>query len=285
METILERLAERFSPTAVAAWIADVLPDLVTALLVFLVFYLLWRVLAKAFSVVEARTHVDPTGGAFIRAALKYVVLTIGVLTALTEVGVNVAAIVASLGVVGLTIGFAARDTLSNLISGIFIFWDRPFVVGDLVEVGEVYGRVENITLRSTRVVTPDGKMLAIPNSTIINSIVASYTNYPHLRLDIDVTVGVDEDIDRIRTIFLEVIGDNPRYMQDPPPTAVVKALNDYNVEMQFRVWIHDEKQHIPDRFELREKIYEALRARGVEMPYETIQLAPFRHEEARSAG
>lgn len=284
MEIILERLAERFSPAAIAAWIADVLPDLITALLVFVIFYVAWRVLAKAFALVETRTHIDETAGAFVRAALKYVVLTIGLLTALTEIGVNVAAIVASLGVVGLTVGFAARDTLSNLISGIFIFWDRPFVVGDLIEIDEVYGRVENVTLRSTRVVTPDGKMIAIPNATIINSMVASYSNFPHLRLDIDVTIGVDEDFGRVRAILMTVLGERPEFMQDPPARAVVKALNDYNTEVQFQVWIHDEKQHIPLRFELRELLYEALRGAGVEMPYETVQLAPFRHEETRSA-
>jgi small conductance mechanosensitive channel len=82
----------------------------------------------------------------------------------------------ASLGIAGLTLGFAAKDTLSNVISGLFIFWDRPFVVGDLIEMDGKYGRVEDITLRSTRVVTPDGKMLAIPNSAIVNSSVWSRT-------------------------------------------------------------------------------------------------------------
>ena len=82
---------------------------------------------------------------------------------------VDTSAALASLGIAGLTIGFAARDALSNLISGILIFIDRPFVVGDLVEIEDHYGKVSAITLRSTRIITSDGKMLAVPNAEIIN--------------------------------------------------------------------------------------------------------------------
>ena len=201
---------------------------------------------------------------------------TIAVLTALSELGINTASFLASLGIAGLTLGFAAKDTLSNVISGLFIFWDRPFVVGDLIEMEGKYGRVEDITLRSTRVVTPDGKMLAIPNSAIVNSTVASYTNFPHLRLEIDLTVGVEEDLGRISAIFLELVKGDRRFKTDPPAEMVVTAINDYNVAVQFRVWLVNEKQHIPERFELRQRIFEAMRAAGVEMPYETFPLAPF---------
>ena len=179
-------------------------------------------------------------------------------------------------GIAGLTIGFAARDALSNLISGILIFWDRPFVIGDLVEVGGQYGRVDKITLRSTRIVTVDGRMLAVPNTTIINSTVASYTNFPNIRLDIDVTVAVTENLDRVRSILIDLVKKDRDFMPDPPPLVVVKALNDYNVALQLRVWLAEERKHIAKSLELREKIFKELTAAGVDMPYETIQLAPF---------
>ncbi len=104
------------------------------------------------------------------------------------------------------------------MISGVFIFWDRPFVIGDLVEVDGHYGKVEDITMRSTRVVTPDGKMLAIPNSTIVNTTVASYTNFPHLRLDVGVTIGVNEDIGRVRPILLSAAGSDNDFLAEPAP-------------------------------------------------------------------
>ena len=200
---------------------------------------------------------------------------TIGVVSALAQLGVDTTSVITSLGVAGLTIGFAAKDTLSNPISGIFIFWDRPFVVDDLIEIGGQYGRVEEITVRTTRVVTNDGRMLAIPNSTIVNSTVTSYTNFPNLRMEVDATVGVEEDLGRIRVLLLGLVEGDDRFLTKPPPAVVATALNDYNVALQLGVWIEDERQHISVRFEIRERAFECLREAGVEMPYETLQLAP----------
>ncbi len=161
------------------------------------------------------------------------------------------------------------------MISGIFIFWDRPFVIGDLVEVGGEYGRVDDITMRSTRVVTPDGRMLAVPNSTVVNTTVASYTNFPHLRLDVSFAVAVDENLQKVRDVALAVCRGDDGLMAEPLPQVVVTALNDYNVAMELRVWLADEKKHVAARHALRERLFEALRAASVDMPFETLALAP----------
>lgn len=273
--TIVERLKDQFSIERIGGYLAgDLIPNLIVAMVTFLAFYLLWRILKRALSYLE-QTNLDETARSFVQQVVKYVVFTIGVVSALGQMGVDTSSILASLGVAGLTIGFAAKDTLSNLISGLFIFWDRPFVVDDLIEIGGQYGRVEEITMRSTRVVTNDGRMLAIPNSTIVNSTVTSYTNFPNLRIEVDVTVGVEEDLARIRGLLLELVHEDERFLTTPAPAVVATALNDYNVALQLRVWLADERKHIPVRFELRERVFECLRAAGVEMPYETLQLAP----------
>ncbi|MCA9558805.1 MAG: mechanosensitive ion channel family protein [Myxococcales bacterium] len=275
MGEVLDRLADRFGPEAIAAWLSAKLPDLLVALATFAVFYLLWRLVDRAIKVVAHRTAADITARSFIEATAKYVLLTVGTVAALGQVGIDTASIIASLGILGLTIGFAARDALSNIISGIFIFWDRPFVLGDLVEIDGHYGRVDAITMRSTRVVTVDGRMLAIPNNAVVNSTVASYTNFPHLRLDVDVTVGTGEDLGRVRRLLLAVVEGDARYLTEPAPAVVVTALNDYNVAVQLRAWIDDERQHTALRVELRERMFEALRGADVEMPFETFSVDP----------
>ena len=285
MSTIWHRLSAFFQPVAIAKWLANVLPGLVTAALVMVLFYLLSRLLIKGFDLVNKRARVDATVASFVRTAIRYIVFIVALLTALSELGIDTKSLLTSMGIVGLTIGFAAKDTLSNVISGLFIFWDRPFVVGDLIEHAGYYGRVADITLRSTRVVTVDGKMLAIPNSNIVNSTVASYTNFPHLRLDIDITVGVAEDLDRAARVFFDLIEGDARYMAEPAPEVVLTAVNDYNLALQFRVWLDDEKRHIPERLALRRGLFEALRSAGVEMPYETLQLAPVEVRQVVQAG
>ena len=98
--------------------------------------------------------------------------------------------------------------------------------------------------------------MLAVPNTTIINSTVASYTNFPHLRIDIDVTIAVDEDIDKVRQLLLSTVGDDPSFADEPSPRVVVTALNDYNVALQLQVWLLNERAHVKERFALRERAF-----------------------------
>lgn len=270
---LLERLKDAFSVEGIAQAAADSLINLAAALAVFAAFYILWRILKVALNVASARSGADATTVSFMQTLLKYGVLAIGCISALDIAGVRTGAVIASLGIAGLTIGFAAKDALSNLISGILIFIDRPFVIGDLVEVDGQYGRVDRITLRSTRIITRDGKMLAVPNTEVINQTVASYTNFPNLRIDIAVTVGVEEDLSRVRELLLGILKDKPEYMSEPAPRVVVTALNDYNLALELQVWIVNEREHVELRFALRERIFETLREAGVDMPFETLQL------------
>ena len=273
--SIVDRLAALFDPQTLGIAAADLLANAIIGLATFLTYYVFWRVLDAAARIVTRHLEVDPTSRDFTLTTLKFAVLTLGAVNAMAAVGVNTASLLTSLGIAGLTIGFAARDALSNLISGILIYWDRPFVIGDLVDIGDDYGRVDRITLRSTRVVTPDGRMLAVPNTEIINKPVASYTNFPHLRIDIPVTVSVDEDLSRVRATLLDLVRENPDYMDDPHPRVVVTQLNDYNVQLELRAWVFQERRHIELRVALREAVFESLRDAGVDMPFETLRLEP----------
>lgn len=275
MDDLSQRLSRQFSLEGLLDYLLiKLVPNVLMAGITMLAFYVGWRLLSRVL-VLLRRTHLDETARSFVEQVLKYGVFTMGAASALSQLGVNTASLLTSLGVADLTLGFAARDTLSNVISGLFIFWDRPFVVGDLVEIGDHYGRVSQITMRSTRVVTPEGKMLAIPNAQIINSIVASFTNFPHLRLDIDFSVGVNEDLGRIRRLALELASKRTGCMSTPAPAVTVTTLGDYFVGMVLQVWIDDERNHLAERASLREELFLALRGAHVEMPFETLQLAP----------
>ena len=196
------------------------------------------------------------------------VILTIG-----DALGIDTKAILTSLGVLGLTLGFAAQDTLGNVISGFFILLDRPFVIGDLVNIDGEYGRVDAITLRSVRVVTPDGRMVAIPNRTVANAKATSYTNFPNLRLEISVTIGTGEDIPRVRRLLLDLVQGRPEFLTTPAPFVAVTNLGDYAVTVLLAVWLENERDHVQARYALREQVFEALRTADVDMPFETIRV------------
>ena len=271
LENLLSQLREFFDPERIGAILADGLIGLIIVAIVLGIFYVIWKLIQRVF-MPRIQRNMDSTNAAFAETLLKFFVFSIGVLAALSATGLETSAVLASLGVVGLTIGFALRDTLSNIISGLLIFIDRPFTIGDLIEIDGKYGQVDRISLRTTRVITPDGKMLAVPNAEVMNKTVTSYTNFPNIRLDIAVTVGVHEDLDRVRKILLDLVCDNPDYLETPQPSVVVTQLNDYNVELELRVWLGDERQHMQKRFELREQVFKTLTANDVDMPFETVQ-------------
>lgn len=277
LETILARLSEVFDPRLLRIKIADVTINLLTALVVFAGFYLAWLLIQLILKTFIRRTNLDKTSQDFIKTILKYTILLTGLFQALSSMNIDTAGLLASLGIAGITIGFAARDAFSNLISGLLIYLDRPFVIGDLIEIGDFSGKVEQITLRSTRIITSDGKMLAVPNAEIINKTVTSYTNFPNLRLDINVTVGVREDIGKVRQVLLDILLGDVDFLDNPPARVIVTQLNDYNVAVELQAWIQDERKHVEKRAELREKVFIALNKAHVEMPFETIQLSPIK--------
>jgi len=144
----LSRLEKIFDPQPLAKLLVEWMLNITVAIAVMAAFYLLWW-LARLALRISLRRKVDATNFSFIETIVKFSLFVVAAITALDSAGIKASALLTSLGIAGLTIGFAARDALSNLISGILIFIDRPFVLGDLVEIDGDYGKVERITLRS----------------------------------------------------------------------------------------------------------------------------------------
>ncbi|APD47946.1 MULTISPECIES: mechanosensitive ion channel family protein [unclassified Synechococcus] len=273
MNQLLTSLDELLGTRQMAENVLNWIPNAASAAGILFAYWVVWGLVRRSVKYAALRANLDRTALDFLLTILKYAILSLGVVMALGRLGINTTSLLASIGIAGITVGFAAKDVISNMISGLFIFWDRPFVLGDLVEVGGHYGRVESITMRSTRVVTPDGKMLAVPNSVVINTTVASYTNFPHLRIDIPFAVAVQENLGRVRSILLSMCHQNISLLDEPAPAVIVTDLNDYNVGMQLQVWLDDEEQHIVVRQQLYEQVFEALRKAGVDMPFQTLSL------------
>lgn len=254
-------------PPELQPWLAAALRIVVVCVLAALV----WWAAKRAGQALERHAGADATFATLVVTGARVVVGLSASLAVLDAMGIDTSALITSIGVLGLTLGFAAQDTLGNVISGFFILLDRPFVIGDLVQIDGEYGRVEAITLRSVRIVTPDGRMVSLPNRAAANAKAISYTNFPHLRLDIDVSVGVGEDLERVRKILLEVAGADGAILADPAPSVVVTRLGDWFVGVQLGAWLGDERDHILARCRLREAAFEALRRGGVDMPYQTL--------------
>lgn len=219
------------------------------------------------------RSRLDVGVRSLLEAVAKYVILGFGAILALDQLGFNVTGLVAGLGVAGLALGFAAKDTLANFIAGVTILWDRPFRVGDRVEADGEFGQVKNITLRSTRIHTNDNRVVIIPNQNIVNNKIINHTMQASLRIVIPVGVSYQADIAEARRVLLELVGGDERVRERPPPEVVVTELAPSAVNLALRFWLKNPHHEVPIEFEYRERVKQALDAAGIEIPFPQVSL------------
>src|SRR5205809_723255 len=194
MKPIWDRLNVEQLLTELVAW----LPKMFSAIVVFVVFWVILRVTRPTLGRILPRAGFDRALADMLLNVYRFTILTFGVIMAVNQLGVNVGAALAGLGVVGLTIGFAAKDTLSNIMAGFLIFWDKPFHTDDWVTLGENYGKVAKITMRTTRLLTWNNTLVIIPNETIINQVLVNHSRSGHTRVEVPIPTEV-KDISAIR--------------------------------------------------------------------------------------
>ncbi len=194
-------------------------------------------------------------------------------ITALSQLGVNVSALLAGLGVAGIALGFAAQETVSNMIAGFLIFWDRPFKIGDYITTQEKYGEVREITLRTTRIRTLDNTYVVIPNRQIIGDTLINHSMYGATRVVVTIGIAYKEKIEAARAALVPVISQVEGVLQDPPPDVVARALADSSVNLEVRVWIDDPAIERPVGARIVEVSKVALDAAGIEIPFPHLQL------------
>jgi small conductance mechanosensitive channel len=253
---------------------ADLAPRLLSAAFVAVFFYSLYRIfMSLASRFMDRSSRVNPGMQAIGVKTLRVLGLGfIGVVT-LSQLGVNVSAILAGFGIAGLAVGFAAKDSLGNFISGVTILLDRPFHVGDWVAVGDIYGQVKELTLRSTRIQTPNREIVVIPNDQMVNQALWNRSAKGAYRLDVEFGVAYKEDIDQVRDVVLALVEGDDRLASHPEPTVAVTKLNSSSVDFQLRIWLLDAGLSLPVRWEYTEKIRKALAEADIEIPFPHLQL------------
>jgi small conductance mechanosensitive channel len=203
----------------------------------------------------------------------RIVLILFGLVMAASQVGINVAAALAGLGVAGLAIGFAAQDLLSNVIAGFVIFLDKPFDVGDFIRVQEQYGSVTNVTLRSTRIRTRQNTYVVIPNKHIIDAVVVNHSKHGETRIDVPVGIAYKENIPDARKVILGAVSGLKDVIDNPSPSVVVDELGGSSVNLLVRVWIKDAEREKPVFYSVLEASKLALDAADIQIPYPHLQL------------
>ena len=183
----------------------------------------------------------------------------------------NLTPFLASAGIVGIAVGFAAKDTLANLFAGVFIMADAPYKIGDFIvlDSGE-RGRVTDIGIRSTRLITRDDIEITLPNAVMANAKIMNETGGPHQKMRVRVNIGVayGSDIDKVREILLDIASKAELVDQDPPPSVRFREFGDSALLFQLRAYIHEPVVHGRAIDALNTAIYKRFNEAGVEIPF-----------------
>lgn len=236
---------------------------------------------AKLLLVVEetivprTQTTLDDTALPMLNKFARFLLITGAVIMALSHIGVEIMPFIAGASVAGVAIGFAAKDTLSNLIAGVLLIMDRPFEVGDRIELwqtpGETatWGDVIEIGLRATKIRNPDNLIFVIPNNQIMQRDIVNYTaSGDNIRLRIPIGIAYDADPTQAKEIIRTVAADVPGVMQDPPPQVILRSFGESSVDLELRVWIVEARQRRSLADEITDRVKTAFDRAGVEIPY-----------------
>jgi len=223
----------------------------------------------------KTETQVDDIVFDLLNKFAGAIVYVSAAVIALDILGINVMPFIAGAGVAGVAIGFAAKDTLSNLIAGVLLIVDRPFEIGDRIEVWDApcgsatWGDVIDIGLRATKIRTTDNIVIVIPNNKIMTRDIINYTLLSEsIRVRINVGIAYDADVQKASAILVGLAEDVPWISQYPPPKVVVRNFGDSAVDLQLRVWIDDARQRMNTISTITDQTKTAFDAAGIEIPF-----------------
>lgn len=203
------------------------------------------------------------------------IIYSIAAVLALDVLGINVMPFVAGAGVLGIAVGFAAKDTLSNLIAGILLIIDRPFEIGDRIEVWSApvgtakWGDVIDIGLRATKIKTTDNIVVIVPNNEIMKRDIVNYTIFTKtIRVRINIGIAYDANIEKAKALIIKVAESADWILKDPAPKVVVRNFGESSVDLQLRVWIRDAKKRMDTISFITDTVKTVFDTEGIEIPY-----------------
>ena len=254
-----------------------VLGRVATAALFALVYYAAWLVAHRLLANATTRAGLDRSLVQLLRNVVGVVVAALAVVTVMDQFGVDVLGVITALGVVGIAVGFAAQDTLSNFISGVTLLIERPFHIGDWVELTGKVGRVERISLRTTRVVSRDNVHSSIPNAKVASAEIVNLSAGGPLRLRVPVGIAYKESAQAAREALMPMLRAHPQVLQGAihAPSVLVEELGASSVNLVMLAWIGPETIAVEPVVSagLVEGAKEALDGAGIQIPFPHLQL------------
>jgi small-conductance mechanosensitive channel len=244
--------------------------SIVLGIIILLVFVLISKGLRKVFKTrIFDKYQLDEGIQLIILKLTHYLLIGLGVIIAVQSIGLNLTSLAVVFGLLSVGIGFGLQNVASNFVSGLIILFERPIKIGDRITIGDVWGDVENISLRATLIRTVDNITIIVPNSEFISSQVINWSHGdPKVRVHIPVGVAYGSDVPLVISSLLEVVKNHPEVMKDPPPKVWFTEFGDSSLNFELLAWTLDPKRRPDVISDLNKEIDQIFRKNKVEIPF-----------------
>ena len=230
------------------------------------------RVVSGVLNRMLEKSHLERTLSNFVQSILRVILYFVAILIVLSTLGVDVTSLVALLSVAGLAVSLALQNTLSNLAGGIQLLVTKPFAAGNYVEAGSNSGTVHEVGLAYTTLITPDNKVVYVPNSDIASARIVNYSGKDTRRVELKVTASYDAPIQTVKDTINKLIAADSRIMDRPEPFVRVSNYGSSSIEYTIRVWCAS-GDYWGIYFDLMDSLKPAFDAAGVEMTYDHLNV------------
>lgn len=241
------------------------------------------KIVRRSIVKILSKRGADPMLISFVGSLSYVLILTFVVLASLGRIGVQTASFVAVIGAAGLAVGFALQGALSNFAAGVLMLIFKPFKVGDYIEGGGTSGVIEEIQIFTTKLKTPDNKLVIVPNAKITSDNIVNYSAKDTRRVDMVFGVSYGDDIDKTKALINDVLANDERILKDPAPTVALVELADSSVNFVVRPWVKT-SDYWAVYFDSHEAIKKRMDAEGISIPFPQRDVHLYQHGERANA-
>lgn len=239
--------------TAIEMTIAYV-PKFLLAIITLIIGLWIIRRVIRLFEKLMSLREMDITLQKFLQSLLSVLLKTLLFISVASMVGIATTSFVAILGAAGLAIGLALQGSLANFAGGVLILMFKPFRAGDYIEGAGVSGSVKEIQIFNTLLTTPDNKRIIVPNGLLSNGTLVNYSSEPTRRVDLVFGISYDDDIEKAKTLLIQLANDDERVLKTPETEVFVNELGASSVDLVLRSWVRSE-HYWPFKFAMQERV------------------------------
>lgn len=218
------------------------------------------------------RKNVDPTIQSFLKSFVSILLNVLLIIMVISALGVDTTSFAALLASIGVAAGMALSGNLQNLAGGLIILLFKPFKVGDFIEAQGTMGKVKEIQIIHTILLTVDNKEIYLPNGSLSSGSITNYSKMETRRVDFTISVEYGTDVEKVMNALKAIANSDERILKDPEPFCALSALADSSVNFTFRVWVNG-ADYWPVFFDLNKQIYKEFNSQDIKFPFPQLQI------------